>query len=104
MSKHAPGPWSVVQGYYPSFKDVIGPSFKISAVMWATDLTDDDYHKRIADLNLIAAAPDLLDALKTSKLFVEAMIEDQRCGDMFTAAALMLDKINYVINKAEGTL
>jgi hypothetical protein len=63
MSKHTPGPWSVVQGHYPSFMDVTGPSFKISAVMWATDLTNDDYHKRMADLNLIAAAPDLLEAL-----------------------------------------
>jgi hypothetical protein len=62
-TKHTSGPWAVVDGYYPSFKEVTGPSFKVSAVMWATDLTEDDYQKRNADLHLIAAAPDLLEAL-----------------------------------------
>jgi hypothetical protein len=64
IKQHTPGPWEVVDGYYPSFKDVTGPSFKISVVMWATDLTEDDYQKRNADLHLIAAAPELLEALE----------------------------------------
>lgn len=65
MTKHTPGPWTVVDGVYPSFKEVSGPSFKVSAVMWATDLTEDDYSKRTSDLHLIAAAPELLEALKS---------------------------------------
>ena len=64
MSKHTPGPWSVVGGHYPGIKEISGPSFAIKAVMWATDLTEDDYQKRYADLRLIAAAPDLLEALE----------------------------------------
>jgi hypothetical protein len=65
MSKqHTQGSWSVIDGHYPSFKEISGPSFKISVVMWATDLTEDDYRKRDADLHLIAAAPDLLEALQ----------------------------------------
>jgi hypothetical protein len=64
MSKHTPGPWKVVDGHYPSFKNVTGPSFTISVVMWATDLTEADYQKRNADLHLIAAAPELLAALQ----------------------------------------
>jgi len=64
-TQHTPGPWSVTNGHYPSFKQIRGPSFKISVVMWATDLTEDDYRKRDADMHLIAAAPDLLDALNT---------------------------------------
>jgi hypothetical protein len=63
-TQHTPGPWSVTDGHYPSFKQISGPSFKISVVMWATDLTEDDYRKRDADLHLIAAAPELLEALK----------------------------------------
>ena len=63
-TQHTPGPWSVTDGHYPSFKEISGPSFKISVVMWATDLTEDDYQKRDADLRLIAAAPDLLEALQ----------------------------------------
>ena len=61
---HTPGPWEVVDGHYPSFKGISGPSFKISVVMCATDLTEADYEKRSADLLLIAAAPDLLEALQ----------------------------------------
>ena len=62
-TQHTPGPWAVVDGYYPSFKEVTGPSFKVSAVIWATDLTEDDYQKHNADLHLIAAAPELLESL-----------------------------------------
>lgn len=54
-----PGPWRVEDGFYPSIKEIIGPSFAISIVMWATDLTESDYLRRIADARLIASAPEL---------------------------------------------
>ncbi len=63
-TKHTPGPWEVMDSFYPSIKEVFGASFKISCVMWATDLTEEDYKKRRADLRLIAAAPELLEALQ----------------------------------------
>ena len=65
MTKHTPGPWEVVGANYPSMKTVFGPSFKITAVMWANDLQESDYQVRDADLQLIATAPDLLEALET---------------------------------------
>jgi hypothetical protein len=52
-----------MDSFYPSIKEVFGASFKISCVMWASDLTEEDYRKRSADLRLIAAAPDLLEAV-----------------------------------------
>lgn len=61
---HTPGPWTVVDGHYPSFREINGPSFKISIVMSATDLDFSDYIKREADAQLIAAAPELLEALQ----------------------------------------
>jgi len=63
-TKFTPGPWSVTDSHYPSFKEISGPSFGIKAVMWATDLTEDDYQKRYADLHLIAAAPELYETLE----------------------------------------
>lgn len=54
-AKATPGPWEVVDGYYPAFKELRGPSFKVSVVMFATDLTEADYQARNADLHHIAA-------------------------------------------------
>jgi hypothetical protein len=87
---HTPGPWTIAPHYYPSMKEIIGPSFKITAVMTATDLTDVDYQKRTADLRLIAAAPDLLEAL-------EALIEDQR-----DASLPVLAQARAAIARAKG--
>jgi len=66
MSKREPGSWSVVDGQYPSIKEVRGPSLKISCVMWASDLTEEDFVERDSDLALIASAPDLLAALQAT--------------------------------------
>lgn len=63
MSKHTPGPWSVVDGYYPGFIGIQGPSFEVSVVVSAPDIDIKDYMARTADARLIAAAPDLLEAL-----------------------------------------
>jgi len=63
-TKFTSGPWEVVDHeHYPSFREVRGPSFNVKAVMVATDLTFADYLQRDADLHLIAAAPDLYEAL-----------------------------------------
>jgi len=64
-SRHTPGPWQVVDGHYPGFREIIGPSFTISIVMLATDLTIHDRWNREADAFLIAAAPDLLAELES---------------------------------------
>jgi hypothetical protein len=64
-TNHAPEKWEVVDHpVYPSFKDLIGPSFKVSVVMHATDLTFGDYLRRDADLHLMSAAPDMFAALE----------------------------------------
>ena len=67
MGKHTPGPWEIVDGHYPSMKEVKGPSFEVPIVMAATDLSFDDYLRRSADACLIAAAPDLLEACEAAE-------------------------------------
>ncbi|MBK8688983.1 MAG: hypothetical protein IPN24_11260 [Betaproteobacteria bacterium] len=54
-AKATPGPWRR-RGWalIPAFKDLRGPSFKVSVVMFATDLTEADYQARNADLHHIA--------------------------------------------------
>lgn len=98
MSKHTPGPWEVVDSFYPSMKEVAGPSFNVKAVMWATDLTERDYQERLADLRLIAAAPDLLEALEwcadTLAVFVVdgSAAPDSVVGKNLTAARAAIAK------------
>lgn len=94
-TQHTPGPWAVVDGYYASFKEVTGPSFKVSAVMWATDLTEDDYQKRNADLHLIAAAPDLLAAAQN-------VLSHKRGEDDWLILAVHCRELEAAIAKATG--
>lgn len=54
----------MVDGYYPGFLQIIGPSFEISVVTTATDLDFKDFVARTNDCQLIAAAPELFAALE----------------------------------------
>ena len=56
--------WKVVDGYYPGFLNIVGASYTVSIVTSATDLTLEDYVNRTNDAHLMAAAPDLLDAIE----------------------------------------
>lgn len=67
MSGHTPGPWSVVDGHYPGFLKIIGPSFDISIVTTAVDIDFKGFCARTSDARLIAAAPELLEALESVK-------------------------------------
>lgn len=64
MSGYTKGPWRLQDGHYPSMKEINGPSFNITVVMSATDISFEEYLRRDADARLIAAAPDLLEALE----------------------------------------
>lgn len=96
MRKHTPGPWVVVDGYYPSFREISGPSFKVSAVMWANDLTEDAYNRRMADLRLISAAPELLEALE------KVVKEYDRLTYMVGCELASLPDARAAIRKAKG--
>ena len=56
--------WKVVDGYYPGFLNIVGASYTVSIVTSASDLTLEDYVNRTNDARLMAAAPDLLEALE----------------------------------------
>ena len=97
MSAHTPGPWSVVDGHYPGFREIKGPSFTVSIVMSATNLDFMDYVKREADARLIAAAPELLEALQLCAAVC--------AGESLSKSLLIhaLEKARAAITKATGS-
>lgn len=64
MSIHKLKKWSVIDGYYPGFREISGPSFKISVVVGAADITTEQSLQREAEVRLIAAAPEMLSLLR----------------------------------------
>ena len=103
VSGHTPGPWTAVDFAIeaespdrPGFTDVIG---------WASN---DDESTGLANARLIAAAPELLDAVTHLKDHVaaEAMFVRERVGGEWhpvdEALAGLLEAAELAIGKAEG--
>ena len=98
MNKHTPGPWAFVaaddissEHRYISSHWVSGPFTDESQYRTICDIAKwDTQERQIANAQLIAAAPDLLEAL-------EAVLE---CGS--TTDQWWMDKAKAAINKAEG--
>ena len=89
--KWTPGPWAVEQNKRTwGWVDVVGPSLGVGGPTQATDLTLADEVKRIAEAHLIAAAPDMAEALEKALNFItnteSEMGETLPCGDAARAA------------------
>ena len=84
--------WKVVDGYYPGFLNIVGASYTVSIVTSATDLTFEDYVNRTNDAHLMAAAPDLLEALEKALDALAHCRADIGYSSMQTRAAHMADK------------
>lgn len=88
--------WKVVDGYYPGFLNIVGSSYTVSIVTSATDLAIEDYVNRTNDAHLMAAAPDLLEAL-------EQMIDEYgTAGDGWPRNNKVLRDARAAILKARG--
>ena len=93
MSKHTPGPWSVgVPG--PNGCPTIGTNYGLMTAMIAHSRNEPDQVEECnANANLIAAAPDLLEAL-------------ERIAELFDPQSMVggaaLEYANSIIAKAKG--
>jgi len=108
MIGHTKGPWSVHPGHYPGFLVVKGASFNISVVTTARDLDFNDFCARRADAHLIAAAPDLLEALERAAIqfrHYELSHREKGTDDSMRKAEVNADlayDLEQVIAKAKG--
>jgi hypothetical protein len=106
MSKPTPGPWQVVDGSFPSFIEVRGPSFRLPICIFASDITLAESMQRHADAHLIAAAPELYAAAKLLEDLMTNWAGDFRieAKDMVPTmlAGEMIAKFKAAIASAEG--
>lgn len=100
MSAHTPGPWEVrfgrrgsVNGSKPVITSMGGRAYIVSGI--ASGGTEPVGETIEANANLIAAAPDLLAALKGAKRLLSDLVLDGEGNDIFRA-------MQDAIAKAEG--
>jgi hypothetical protein len=95
MNKHTPGPWSVVR-IYNGFIDKIGP-------LSAEDYKGVSYlDVTSADAALIAAAPDLLEALKLLHDAAGSIKADQHMLATYPKLLVAVRVADIAISKATG--
>ena len=108
--KHTPGPWEVkeIQGQiFVAGKPYEGhPYFNRTTTVEI--MSDEDYPTKEADAHFIAAAPDMLEALKLCKRLIdEALPKFNWAKSALDANAIQLlnevpKTVNNAIQKAEG--
>lgn len=104
-AKHTPGPWGVRKGFssgtYEIYPKRPGEKVSFRGARWAEIATVEGASKgesARANANLMAAAPDMLEALESITLAMNKMSDDT---DVFT----LLQEIKaaqYAISKAKG--
>ncbi len=110
MSKHTPGPWIHPTGVFanetggPSIQSADGDLIAAVAVVDA-DLDDETNERRLADAHLIAAAPEMLAALRTQRPIIQKMIriaQDRMDKFLLNEATEALEALDAAIAKARG--
>jgi hypothetical protein len=100
-ANHTPGPWAVIHStVHPGMVEVFGPRIQVRGFTVATDIDAGTADRIEADARLIAAAPDLLAALKDLSRLADAIYVRMSDGEM----ALMRDawgKADAAIARAE---
>ena len=98
MSKHTPGPWEIKRHYDPGYKFISAPKHSgLAQVVWCME--DEDRSPECeANAHLIAAAPELLEALEKVDSYWSSPGED----DWVTHYNTVLQPVRAAIAKAKG--
>ena len=102
MSKHTPGPWAVGRTVYPNIailcKGNIVAEVRTYGVGMITEGETAPWHNAEANARLIAAAPELLEALRELLDQLEGIGIPEWAG----AEGLSLEQATAAVYKAEG--
>ena len=95
--KWTKGPWAVERNKRTwGWVDVVGPSLGVGGPTRATDLTLADEVKRIAEAHLIAAAPDMAEAVRAALAISDKYVGDEgrtaECQAVYDQCAAALAK------------
>ena len=108
-TKHTPGPWTYYltvsdNGPVPQVQTVpVGPLGGTYATMICTlSQTGKKSRTQLANARLIAAAPELLHALKAIAPIVHAFTQDELSVTTIREAHEILSRMQSAISKAEG--
>ena len=84
MSKHTPGPWEIKRHFDPGYKFISAPKHSgLAQVVWCME--DEDRSPACeANAHLIAAAPDLLEALEELVDLFGGLVSGEYPPDGFT--------------------
>jgi len=101
MSKHTPGPWEIKAHSDPCYRNISGPEhLALAQVVWRVE-EEDRSPKCEANARLIAAAPDLLEALEK----MVGLFEPGRVYDFKEVSALTYEALSIALSalaKARG--
>ena len=87
MSKHTPGPWSFYTEPQPNGCPIVGAKGLMIAQLAHSINYNDQAETAIANARLIAAAPELLEALKTAHAHIADDVLRASIGNIIAKAA-----------------
>ena len=98
MSKHTPGPWEIEEHYHFGYRWISGPQHsQLAQVVWCMEYEDRSPECE-ANAHLIAAAPELLEALE---YYVEKVADLSRYGVIIETS--LREKAEAAIAKAKDS-
>jgi hypothetical protein len=97
MSKHTPGPW---KGFSPGPYIVAATGKRVIAYCGVSEIGNIDMDENFANIRLIAAAPEMLEALED----VESKIVDYEAKRINWRPDDFLFRVRAAIRKAKGEL
>jgi hypothetical protein len=103
ISKHTPGPWDLVHWdkKRPDERTIVSNAIEdhVFSINMQSGLPDEYRERDLANLKLMAAAPELLEAIES---YLEYQDKNQRFDPVIKIREIDVIKLKKAVNKARG--